>query len=139
MKKYHVGLGLCVLLAVLLTACAGTPKPKNPGLLPTETESVITIARRDSSGLNARIGVPKLWDIYIDGEPVETIGKNQTVSFKIPNGSHSIYVFFQETKYVFKTNEIDFEAKSNTVSFSTYIAGMGVRAELRLFKKSGAE
>ena len=131
MKNYQIGTVL-LLLAVLFAACAGTPQTKNSGLKQTETDSVIIIARRDAGGMSTRLGVPKLWDIYVDGNVVETVEKNQTVSVQIPNGTHTIYTGGNE----YKSNELTFDAQSNIVSFSTYISG-GVRAELRLFQKTG--
>jgi hypothetical protein len=122
------------MLIIILAGCAGYPKWKNPGFQPTDTAAVVTVERRDPTGLGTRSSDLYGWNIFLDGELVETIQRNQTVSLLVSNGTHTIYTHQEYKKRTYRSNTITFEAHSDVIVISAYItAGRG--GGLRLFKK----
>ena len=104
------------------------------GLVLNENESVVSLRRITGTGREARIGELEEWQVFINGELSRTIGKNQTIAFILPNGTHRIYVYLgRGADSIAKSEEITINAQSNLIRLETDITGgvLNQRVNLR--------
>jgi hypothetical protein len=110
-------------------------KAREFGITLGSTETLIVIQRITETGLNTRIGEPEDWHIYIDGAQVQTIKKQQTIAFAVPNGIHTIYVSFTARGTERKSREITFPALAS--SWVPFAATMDGKASSNDFNPRG--
>ena len=111
------------------------------GLTLLENHSIVTLERKTETGMQARIGEPEEWKVFINGVESTVIKKHQTIAFILPNGAHKIYVYLGTlglARIEYKSGEISVNAQSNCIRLATYLEG-GARPSVILretFKSS---
>jgi len=103
------------------------------GLVLNENESIVELSRITETGMQARIGEPEEWQVFINGDLSKTIGKNKTIAFILPNGTHKIYVYMgRGADQIAKSDEITVNAQSSRIRLETDITGGAANQRVNL-------
>jgi len=108
MKKFVFVL-ITLVSASIVIGCGSNAKAAS-SLVPDNDNAVVSV-QRTKGGTGA---LP----VYVDGHKVGELKVGDEIRFLVPNGNHSIYVGVQN---IMVSEQIDFEANSNLIMFTSYI------------------